>query len=122
MWSSLQRSKGEYDCESLLISGQLLSVNPDFYSLWNFRRETILFIKNNENNDSFEKICRNELQLTENCLKVNPKSYCVWHQRSWIIENMPNPDFRNEISLCNQFLLLDERNCQSIISINSLFY
>ena len=100
------------DSQSLAITGQLVSVNPDFYTIWNFRREILVCLKSEENDESFDKICRNELQLTENCLRVNPKSYCVWHQRSWIIEKMPNPDLKTEISLCNQFLLLDERNCQ----------
>jgi geranylgeranyl transferase type-2 subunit alpha len=140
------------DDESLLISAQLLFTNPDFYTLWNYRREIILSIKhklvnqsfesehNNQNNsqiinqtndeiicdksnenlDSFQKLCENELQLTANCLKVNPKSYCVWHQRSWIIECMPFPNLQLEISLCNQFLELDERNCES--TLNTLQY
>ncbi|CAG2116766.1 unnamed protein product, partial [Medioppia subpectinata] len=37
-------------------------------------------------------------------------SYCVWHQRSWIIQNMSTPDLKTEISLCNKFLQFDERN------------
>ncbi len=132
------------DDESLLISAQLLAINPDFYTLWNYRREIILSIKqkllnqsfetednsqtnhqiiydkSNQNFDSFQKLCENELQLTANCLKVNPKSYCVWHQRSWIIECMPFPNLQLEISLCNQFLELDERNCES--TLNTLQY
>ena len=35
----LQRKNGEFDEEAVEITGQLLSANPDFYSLWNFRRE-----------------------------------------------------------------------------------
>ena len=68
--------------------------------------------KSNEDSKQFAQLCRNELQLTENCLRVNPKSYCVWHQRSWIIKQMPNPDLKMEIALCNQCLQLDERNCK----------
>ena len=35
----LQRKNGEFDEEAVEITGQLLSANPDFYSLWNFRRQ-----------------------------------------------------------------------------------
>lgn len=98
------------------LTGQLVAVNPDFYTIWNYRREILLSIRNgskaDEENEEFAKICRNELQLTENCLRVNPKSYCVWHQRRWVIEQMPDPDLKMEISLCNQCLQLDERNCE----------
>jgi geranylgeranyl transferase type-2 subunit alpha len=68
-------------------------------------------MKDAADSEAFDKILHNELQLTENCLKVNYKSYCVWHQRQWIIGNMTDPDLKNEISLCNQLLQLDERNC-----------
>lgn len=133
-----KRERHERDEELLVMSAQLVSVNPDFYTVWNFRRETIIEFKNkllndnfvniesndendsqinekiiaqrNDNLESFRKLCQNELYLTANCLKVNTKSYCVWHQRKWIIEMMPNPDLQLEISLCNQFLEIDERN------------
>ena len=34
-----QRENGELDEEMLMLTGELLSVNPDFYTLWNIRRE-----------------------------------------------------------------------------------
>jgi len=51
-----------------------------------------------------------ELKLTKDCISRNPKSYPSWHQRKWLLERIPNPNFLKEMSLCASFLQQDERN------------
>ena len=41
----LQKLNGEYDEELLNLTGEVLAVNPDFYTLWNLRKETFLELK-----------------------------------------------------------------------------
>lgn len=40
-----QRDGGELDEEMLKLTGQVLAENPDIYTFWNIRKETILGIK-----------------------------------------------------------------------------
>uniref|UniRef100_K1QZ11 Geranylgeranyl transferase type-2 subunit alpha n=1 Tax=Magallana gigas TaxID=29159 RepID=K1QZ11_MAGGI len=105
-----KRLNGEFDEEGLKLTGEILSVNPDFYSLWNYRKEIFLFMKDNKETEFVQKLMQDELGFLESCLKVNPKSYGAWHHRSFILENMPLPDWERELQLCNTFLEYDERN------------
>ncbi|CAH3130023.1 unnamed protein product [Porites lobata] len=105
-----KRKNGEMDQESLSLTEQVLAANPDFSTLWNFRREIFLCMKDENPPDLLLKLCQKELSFLKNCLQVNPKSYSVWHHRQWIMEYMPQPDWNEELRLCNLFLSYDERN------------
>jgi hypothetical protein len=73
----------------------------------------VLFYRsNNEWNQKLE----NELIVIEISLKDNPKSYCAWHHRTWVIEQLSNPYWEGEFNLCNKYLDLDDRNCKLNIS------
>ncbi len=45
MFWQLQRQNQEYDKEGLEITGELLSANPDFNTLWNYRKEILTHMK-----------------------------------------------------------------------------
>jgi len=109
-----------YDTESFAISSQLLCVNPDIYTLWNYRKE-VLLIEEKEWYDNSEKDENNgeerlitfletEISLTEQCLLANPKSYGSWHHRYWVLMMHPKPNWEKEFSLCTKYLTYDDRN------------
>uniref|UniRef100_I3J433 Geranylgeranyl transferase type-2 subunit alpha n=1 Tax=Oreochromis niloticus TaxID=8128 RepID=I3J433_ORENI len=99
-----KRNEGIWDDEALQLTQQLLSSNPDFATLWNYRREILLHL------ETVKLIYEAELSFTESCLKVNPKSYGSWHHRGWVSARLPRPDWARELTLCDRCLSLDDRN------------
>lgn len=101
----------------------LLRIGSDFGTLWNYRKEILIAFKqtlagtqkSDENGDmskEFDKLCQNELMFTQECLKLNPKSYNIWHHRMWLLQIINNPDIKQELLLCENCLSFDERNCK----------
>ncbi|KAH8418475.1 hypothetical protein KR009_004817 [Drosophila setifemur] len=129
-----KRQAGELDDEMLTLTVQILQRNPDVSTLWNIRRECVLMklakLKDKSQQEEQEEkltqekyhdekclpadktqtlfVC--ELDLTEQCLMVNPKSYNAWHHRCWTLEQNPRADWQRELHLCNKYLKFDERN------------
>lgn len=69
--------------ETLLLIEKILKNNPDFYILWNFRRNILVNIHGESFDLSIESVaikvsCNHmsaeELKLSEVCIKRNPKS------------------------------------------------
>uniref|UniRef100_A0A673B370 Geranylgeranyl transferase type-2 subunit alpha n=1 Tax=Sphaeramia orbicularis TaxID=375764 RepID=A0A673B370_9TELE len=105
-----KRKDGVWDDEALQLTQQLLSSNPDFATLWNYRREILMHLETVKDEDEVQKIYEAELFFLESCLKVNPKSYGSWHHRGWVSARLPRPDWARELSLCDRCLSLDDRN------------
>lgn len=81
----------------------LSSVIQDFFYL--YRKDDAML-------DELSALYDAELQLTEYCLKINPKSYGAWHQREWVLTTRSDPNWAQELAVCNKYLKLDERNCK----------
>eukprot|EP00639_Heterosigma_akashiwo_P004198 CAMPEP_0194583628 /NCGR_PEP_ID=MMETSP0292-20121207/16472_1 /TAXON_ID=39354 /ORGANISM="Heterosigma akashiwo, Strain CCMP2393" /LENGTH=219 /DNA_ID=CAMNT_0039438325 /DNA_START=89 /DNA_END=748 /DNA_ORIENTATION=- len=109
------RSNGVKSDEALNLLSTALRLNPDNYSLWNYRREILLEVYSKEENGvrtlTLEEDQRaGELQLTQDGIGRNPKSYPAWHQRQWLIIHLDSPDLSQELDLCALFLQRDGRN------------
>jgi hypothetical protein len=100
------KSNGDRSEQTLELSGQMLRKNPDYYSLWNFRRE--ILISNNANiglaikmdtkinSEGGMTIAEKELRLSQEAIIKNPKSYGAWYHRVWIIDRF-EVDISSEI-------------------------
>jgi geranylgeranyl transferase type-2 subunit alpha len=113
------KSNGDRSEQTLELSGQMLRKNPDYYSLWNFRRE--ILISNNANiglaikmdtkinSEGGMTIAEKELRLSQEAIIKNPKSYGAWYHRVWIIDRF-EVDISSEIGeklLCYELRITD---------------
>ena len=48
----------------------------------------------NESEIELNKHWKAELDLTMTCLQTNPKSYGIWHHRSWTMLQTAQPDWK----------------------------
>lgn len=97
--------------EFFKLTSELLLINPDFYTVWNIRRETLLkHLDCQQTDQEIKSMWSNELDFALDCLRRNEKSYCVWQHRIWILSQMPDSEYDKEIMLCNSILSKDERN------------
>jgi len=113
-----EKDYSEKQLDNLLKSSVLM---PDFYTLWNYRKDIITNYKLSIESQKFYEFIQKELKLIMPVMIKNPKSYVLWFHRIWIlkmaaeIESFSNVLLENslltaEIGLCDSFLLKDERN------------
>lgn len=108
----------DYSDNSLQLTTKLLSVNPDFGTLWNFRRTILLSRWNGLTHAQRAEVAQEELRLTAEAISQrNPKSYGAWFHRKWVVlhcgkeeEGEALVDLEAEIGLCKKLLEADERN------------
>lgn len=106
------RAAGKKDKEALELNTKLLKINPEFYTMWNYRREVIKDgilpeLKAAEERDSFMDT---ELRFAQECLLRFPKTYWIWTHRKWCLENADSPDWKKEMAMVSYALTKDERN------------
>ena len=85
-----RKAEKRYDDESLAVAAKALLANPDFGTVWNYRREALMHLHPGaaagaaatDADDAAlsaarRGACEVELGLTQECLGLNPKSYPV---------------------------------------------
>ncbi|KAF5373131.1 hypothetical protein D9758_001690 [Tetrapyrgos nigripes] len=123
----LNRKKSkDYSRESLNKTTQILQINPEFYTVWNYRRMILLNgifpgCSASEINEQLSE----DLSLTTTALKAHPKVYWIWNHRRWCLENVPTgpgdagaPDhlgwrqdyWKKEMFVVEKMLDVDARN------------
>lgn len=116
-----RRVEKRYDSESLDATAKVVTENPDFTTMWNFRREILIHLHPDPSKDDGEvgasvsatrrAACTAEFALTQECLGYNPKSYPVWHHREWVLTwGQCDWQWPIELKLTAKLLALDDRN------------
>ncbi|CAK7347270.1 unnamed protein product [Dovyalis caffra] len=100
-----------YTKEALELSGKLLEINPECYTAWNYRKLAVQhsLIEANSDPDSVKSFLDQELQLVENALRQNFKSYGAWHHRKWVL-NKGHSSIEKELRLLDKLQNVDPRN------------
>ena len=94
-----------FDDEGMAICTQILAVNPDYNTMWNYRKQYFDIVGATLPHDEFQSKLTAELSFIQSCLQNNPKSYGSWHQRCYVTLKMgPDCNWKRELDLCNQFL------------------
>ncbi|KAN0043239.1 hypothetical protein ACTA71_010879 [Dictyostelium dimigraforme] len=105
-----EKENGRYDEVSLSVSKSLLIENPEYYTIWNYRRSAILQFAETKENSELQVIYQNEMKFLEECIQRFTKSYWIWFHRQWIALRMDNCDWEREMKLCTKLLNFDLRN------------
>ncbi|KAG6854941.1 hypothetical protein C0991_009764 [Blastosporella zonata] len=125
----LSRKKNkDWSQDALQLTSRLLQINPDFYTIWNYRRTILL-------NEEINTIITGDLSSTMTALKAHPKVYWIWNHRRWCLENTPygpgadgeadagvwrKANWDRELYVVEKMLDADPRNCRPICQFDLL--
>lgn len=100
-----------YAKEALEVSANLLEMNPDLYTAWNYRKLAVEhYLKESPSDiESIKAILDEELRVAESALRQNVKSYGAWYHRKWILSKR-HSSTDHELRLLGKFQKLDARN------------
>lgn len=98
-----------YTQDALKETSCLLVLNPEFNTIWNYRRDIITNLR-----DSLDsKFWDDELIFTMAQLKNYPKVYWIWNHRVWTLNNYPDSPvhiWKMELGIVSKLLQIDARN------------
>jgi geranylgeranyl transferase type-2 subunit alpha len=118
----------EYNPEVLGLTTKLLNENPEYYTIWNYRRRLLQALLDDSSPESdptpvqpqqhAKEYVQSELNLTFALLRKFPKCYWIWNHRNWILAEselkLTSEDARKlwlgELQLVGKMLNTDSRN------------
>ncbi|KAG6817084.1 hypothetical protein H0H87_012852 [Tephrocybe sp. NHM501043] len=86
-----RKKNNDLSQDALQLTARLLQINPDFYTIWNYRRIILLNgIFPASSPDEINDAITGDLSSTMIALKAHPKVYWIWNHRRWCLENTPH--------------------------------
>jgi len=94
----LRKKNKDWSQDAFNLTTQMLSLNPEFYTVWNYRRNILLRgIFPSSSPEEINNLLSEDLKMTTSALKIHPKVYWLWNHRRWCLENVPDgPGTANE--------------------------
>lgn len=102
---------------------RLLHINPEFYTIWNYRRNILVNgVFPNNSPQQVNDLLGRELDMVTGVLKAHPKVYWIWNHRRWCLTNVPDgpegdvqgwkkANWDRELYIVEKMLDADARNC-----------
>ncbi|KAF7720026.1 Uncharacterized protein PECH_008101 [Penicillium ucsense] len=110
----------EYSAETLQEISDLLSRNPEYYTVWNHRRQVLRhrFSKDELSSSEIAELISDDLTFLLPLLRSFPKCYWIWNYRVWLLDearrllplDMSRQFWQQELALVSKMLTLDSRN------------
>lgn len=123
--TSWQVAEQNFTADTLKQISDLIGRNPEYYTIWNYRRQALrhrfLEAENStEENASLviADLIRSDLTFLIPLLRSFPKCYWIWNYRLWLLDEarrlLPlaeaRPFWEQELALVGKMLTLDSRN------------
>lgn len=113
-----QRKSKVYNEETLKLTTSILQLNPEFYTMWNYRREIMDHVYSASSSTSdmlniYISVLNNELNFILSLLKRFPKVYWIWNHRRWCLFKLVDfgaVDWGFEFKTVGKMLEMDQRN------------
>jgi geranylgeranyl transferase type-2 subunit alpha len=105
------KKKKVYDDRVFKKTTELLNVNPEFYTVWNYRRDIIIHhYMATLPQDELANLFNEELVFNMMKFKQYPKVYWIWNHRTWLLQHHPEVNWMNELGLVEKIHAQDPRN------------
>ncbi|KAF8894396.1 rab-protein geranylgeranyltransferase, partial [Infundibulicybe gibba] len=86
-----RKKRADWSMDAFALTTKLLHINPEFYTVWNYRRNICLKGRfPGSSPHAINDILSGELSMTMAALKTHPKVYWIWNHRRWCLENVPD--------------------------------
>ncbi|KAJ3997531.1 rab-protein geranylgeranyltransferase [Lentinula boryana] len=104
-----RKKRNEWSREALHATTQLLQINPEFYTVWNYRRRILINgVFPESTPEQIKDLLTDDLSLTMEALKIHPKVPGIsddgdprgwekelWNQELFVVEKLLDADPRN---------------------------
>ncbi|KAF7295305.1 Rab geranylgeranyltransferase [Mycena indigotica] len=86
-----KKAAKDWSRDALESTTRILQINPEFYTVWNYRRNILLRgIFPESSPSAINDLLTEDLNMTTAALRLHPKVYWIWNHRRWCLENVPN--------------------------------
>jgi geranylgeranyl transferase type-2 subunit alpha len=102
-----------YTQETLALISRLLTKNPEYYTVWNYRRRVLGALLEQSRDVA---IISKDLRFLVPLMLQYPKCYWIWNYRMWLLTQVEQftesamPIWNEELGLVGKMLSRDERN------------